>query len=125
MIRVADIQRVVADAYGASVAELKEPDGLGARMPCKVRPRQIAMFLARTHCRHPFYGDGTRRLSLGEIGRRFGNRDHTTVRYAVFSVAEERQKSKKFDIVISSLERKLEAVDKCNAGTIRNDSEGA
>ena len=125
MIRVADIQRVVAAAYGASVAELKEPDGLGARLESKVRPRQIAMFLARTHCRHPYYGDGTQPLSLSEIGRRFGNRDHTTVRYAVSAIAEKRQKSKKLDIVISSIERQLEAVDKCSPKTFFNAEGGA
>jgi chromosomal replication initiation ATPase DnaA len=41
-----------------------------------VRPRQIAMFLCRTMTK----------LSLSEIGKRFADRDHTTVLHAVRSV---------------------------------------
>ena len=43
-----------------------------------MRPRQIAMFLAKTLTPR----------SLPEIGRRFGNRDHTTVLHAVRKIED-------------------------------------
>jgi chromosomal replication initiator protein len=42
-----------------------------------VRPRQVAMYLAKTLTLR----------SLPEIGRRFGGRDHTTVLHAVRKIA--------------------------------------
>ena len=63
------IQRVVARQYNVSRADL-----LSSRRTANVvRPRQIAMFLAKTLTLR----------SLPEIGRRFGGRDHTTVLHAV------------------------------------------
>jgi chromosomal replication initiator protein len=68
-IRIDDIQRVVARQYNISRADL-----LSSRRTAEiVRPRQIAMYLAKTLTRR----------SLPEIGRRFGGRDHTTVLHAV------------------------------------------
>src|SRR5215211_7277138 len=68
-IAIADIQRIVAAAYGC-----KRRDVLGERRTASVgRPRQIGMFIAKrlTH------------RSRSEIGRRFGGRDHTTVLHAL------------------------------------------
>lgn len=63
------IQRTVATAYGVS-----RHDMLSARRTANVvRPRQIAMYLAKTMTLR----------SLPEIGRRFGGRDHTTVLHAI------------------------------------------
>jgi chromosomal replication initiator protein len=68
-IRVEDILRVVSKHYGVSRADL-----LSSRRTANVvRPRQIAMYLAKTLTLR----------SLPEIGRRFGGRDHTTVLHAV------------------------------------------
>ena len=68
-IRVEDILRVVAKHYGVTRADL-----LSSRRTANVvRPRQIAMYLAKTLTYR----------SLPEIGRRFGGRDHTTVLHAV------------------------------------------
>lgn len=68
-IRVEDILRIVAKHYGVSRSDL-----LSARRTANVvRPRQIAMYLAKTLTLR----------SLPEIGRRFGGRDHTTVLHAV------------------------------------------
>jgi hypothetical protein len=55
--------------FGVSLADMK-CDGRAADI---VRPRQVAMFLAKTHTLN----------SLPQIGRRFGGRDHTTVLHAV------------------------------------------
>jgi chromosomal replication initiator protein len=68
-VRIEDIQRIVARQYNVSRADL-----LSSRRTANVvRPRQIAMFLAKTLTLR----------SLPEIGRRFGGRDHTTVLHAV------------------------------------------
>ncbi len=68
-IKIEDIQRVVARQYNVSRADL-----LSSRRTANVvRPRQVAMYLAKTLTLR----------SLPEIGRRFGGRDHTTVLHAV------------------------------------------
>ena len=68
-VRIEDIQRIVARHYNVSRSDL-----LSSRRTANVvRPRQIAMYLAKTLTLR----------SLPEIGRRFGGRDHTTVLHAV------------------------------------------
>lgn len=68
-VKIEDIQRVVARQYNVSRADL-----LSARRTANVvRPRQIAMYLAKVLTLR----------SLPETGRRFGGRDHTTVLHAV------------------------------------------
>lgn len=47
-----------------------------SRRAAVVRPRQIAMYLARRHTTHSF----------PEIGRRFGGRDHTTILHAFHKI---------------------------------------
>jgi chromosomal replication initiator protein len=71
-VAVSDIQKAVIAQYGIPVYDLKSR----RRDRAAARPRQIAMYL----CRHLTY------LSLPEIGRAFGNRDHTTVMHAVKTV---------------------------------------
>src|SRR5271169_5144773 len=68
-VRIEDIQRIVARQYNVSRADL-----LSSRRTANVvRPRQVAMYLAKILTLR----------SLPEIGRRFGGRDHTTVLHAV------------------------------------------
>ena len=68
-VKIEDIQRVVARQYNVSRADL-----LSSRRTANVvRPRQVAMYFAKTLTLR----------SLPEIGRRFGGRDHTTVLHAV------------------------------------------
>jgi chromosomal replication initiator protein len=68
-VKIEDIQRIVARHYNVSRADI-----LSARRTATVvRPRQIAMYLAKVLTLR----------SLPEIGRRFGGRDHTTVLHAV------------------------------------------
>jgi chromosomal replication initiator protein len=68
-VKIEDIQRAVARQYNVSRSDL-----LSSRRTANVvRPRQIAMYLAKTLTLR----------SLPEIGRRFGGRDHTTVLHAV------------------------------------------
>ncbi len=68
-IRIEDILRVVIRNYGVSKQDLLSQ----RRHRSVVVPRQIAMYLAKQLTSR----------SLPEIGRRFGNRDHTTVLHAV------------------------------------------
>jgi chromosomal replication initiator protein len=66
---IEDIQRIVAQHYSVS-----RTDMLSERRTVNVvRPRQMAMYLAKTLTLR----------SLPEIGRKFGGRDHTTVLHAV------------------------------------------
>ncbi|MFO1184869.1 MAG: chromosomal replication initiator protein DnaA [Bauldia sp.] len=73
-VRIEDIQKVVARHYNVSKADLLS----SRRTRTIVRPRQIAMYLAKMLTPR----------SLPEIGRRFGGRDHTTVLHAVRKVEE-------------------------------------
>jgi chromosomal replication initiator protein len=66
---VSEIQEAVADWYRLDLADMKSD----RRWKSIVRPRQLAMYLAR---------EMTNR-SYPEIGRIFGGRDHTTVIHAV------------------------------------------
>lgn len=93
-IRVEDILRVVAKHYGVSRADL-----LSSRRTANVvRPRQIAMYLAKTLTLR----------SLPEIGRRFGGRDHTTVLHAVRKIEGLVQGDKGLAEEIDTLRRQLQ-----------------
>lgn len=73
-VRIEDIQKLVARHFNVSKNELLS----NRRTRAIVRPRQIAMYLAKVLTPR----------SLPEIGRRFGNRDHTTVLHAVRKIEE-------------------------------------
>jgi chromosomal replication initiator protein len=93
-IRVEDILRIVAKHFGVSRQDL-----LSSRRTANVvRPRQIAMYLAKTLTLR----------SLPEIGRRFGNRDHTTVLHAVRKIEGLVQGDKMLADEIESLKRLLQ-----------------
>ena len=68
-VKIEDIQKIVAQHYNVSRSDILS----SRRTATVVRPRQIAMYLAKTMTLR----------SLPEIGRRFGGRDHTTVLHAV------------------------------------------
>jgi len=68
VISISNIQKVVADYFQIRVSDLHSP----RRTQSLVRPRQLAMALARELTEH----------SLPEIGEAFGGRDHTTVMHA-------------------------------------------
>jgi chromosomal replication initiator protein len=68
-VKIEDIQKLVANRFSVT-----RQDILSARRTATVvKPRQIAMYLAKVLTPR----------SLPEIGRRFGGRDHTTVLHAV------------------------------------------
>jgi chromosomal replication initiator protein len=71
-VTIDEIKKKVAEHYGLKTSDLESPN----RTRTIVRPRQIAMFLGRLLTPR----------SYPEIGRRFGNRDHTTVMHAVETI---------------------------------------
>ena len=73
-VRIEDIQRIVARHYNVSKTELLS----NRRTRTIVKPRQVAMYLAKVMTPR----------SLPEIGRRFGGRDHTTVLHAVRKIED-------------------------------------
>ena len=73
-ITVDDIQKMTASYFSITVDDLISK----RRTKAVVRPRHIAMYLAKTMT--------TR--SLPDIGRRFGGRDHSTVIHAVNKITE-------------------------------------
>ncbi len=73
-VTIGEIQRRVAERYN-----MRPGDMVSARRARAVaRPRQVAMFLAKQ-----LTGS-----SLPEIGKKFGNRDHTTVMHACSRITE-------------------------------------
>ncbi|KPF90721.1 chromosomal replication initiation protein [Rhodopseudomonas sp. AAP120] len=93
-IKIEDIQRVVARQYNVSRSDL-----LSSRRTANVvRPRQVAMYLAKTLTLR----------SLPEIGRRFGGRDHTTVLHAVRKIEGLVSKDTTLNDEVESLKRQLQ-----------------
>jgi chromosomal replication initiator protein len=93
-VRIEDIQRVVARQYNVSRADL-----LSSRRTANVvRPRQVAMYLAKVLTLR----------SLPEIGRRFGGRDHTTVLHAVRKIENLAGNDSTFAEEIEGLKRQLQ-----------------
>lgn len=92
---IEDIQKEVCSFYGVPMRDL-----LSHRRDRQiVRPRQIAMYLAK---------ELTTR-SLPEIGRRFGGRDHTTVLYGVRKICEMRKDNIALSDEIDLLKRMIES----------------
>jgi chromosomal replication initiator protein len=93
-VKIEDIQRVVARHYNVSRGDL-----LSSRRTANVvRPRQVAMYLAKTLTLR----------SLPEIGRRFGGRDHTTVLHAVRKIENLVGNDASLAEEIESLKRQLQ-----------------
>jgi len=94
-VKIEDIQRIVSKHYNVTKADLLS----ARRTRTIVRPRQIAMYLAKVMTPR----------SLPEIGRRFGNRDHTTVLHAVRKVEELARADHNLAQEIELLKRMLDA----------------
>ena len=73
-VNVESIQNIVASYFNLNIQEMLSP----RRSRSLARPRQIAMYLAKQHTTN----------SLPDIGRKFSNRDHTTVIHAVKKIDE-------------------------------------
>jgi chromosomal replication initiator protein len=73
-VTIEEIQKRVAEHYNMRLGDMSS----ARRARAVARPRQVAMYLAKQLTSR----------SLPEIGKRFGNRDHTTVMHAVSRVTE-------------------------------------
>lgn len=94
-VSIEEIQRKVAEHYHIRLADLVGPK----RLRSFARPRQVAMYLAKTMTSR----------SLPDIGRRFGGRDHTTVMHGVRRIEELRVADAQIADDLEMLRRALEA----------------
>ena len=92
-INVESIQNLVAAHFSLNVQEMLSP----RRSRSLARPRQIAMYLAKQHTTN----------SLPDIGRKFSNRDHTTVIHAVKKIEDLIQKDNEIKQNIIEIKKKL------------------
>ena len=92
-INVELIQNLVASHFNLNIQELLSP----RRSRSLARPRQIAMYLAKQHTTN----------SLPDIGRKFSNRDHTTVIHAVKKIDELLKKDDDIRKSVTELKKKL------------------
>jgi len=93
LINVEFIQNLVAAHFNLNIQELLSP----RRSRSLARPRQIAMYLAKQHTTN----------SLPDIGRKFSNRDHTTVIHAVKKIDELIKKDNDIRQNVAELKKKL------------------
>jgi chromosomal replication initiator protein len=94
-ITIDEIQRTVCQFYRIDRSEMTSK----RRARAVVRPRQVAMYLAKVLTPR----------SYPEIGRKFGGRDHSTVIHAVRLIEDLRQRDADMDGDVRSLLRQLES----------------
>ncbi len=94
-VTIDEIQRRVCEHYKIRVTDMASP----RRARNVARPRQVAMYLAKVLTSR----------SLPEIGRKFGNRDHTTVMHAVARIGELTERDPVFAEEVDLLRQMLEA----------------
>jgi chromosomal replication initiator protein len=94
-VSIEEIQRKVAEHYHIRLADLVGPK----RLRSFARPRQVAMYLAKTMTSR----------SLPDIGRRFGGRDHTTIIHGVRKIEELMGSDSQIADDLEMLRRALEA----------------
>jgi len=92
-INVETIQNLVASHFNINIQEMLSP----RRSRALARPRQIAMYLVKQHTTN----------SLPDIGRKFSNRDHTTVIHAVKKIDELIKKDNEIRQNIIDIKKKL------------------
>lgn len=87
------IQKTVSEHFALKVSDMKAKK----RTKEVALPRQIAMYLSKQ----------LTNLSLSDIGKNFGGKDHATVIYACKQIEEKRAKDEAFNRMIESLIRKI------------------
>ncbi len=94
-VSIEEIQKRVAEHYAIRLSDLVGPK----RLRSFARPRQVAMYLAKTMTSR----------SLPDIGRRFGGRDHTTIIHGVRRIEELRTTDSQIADDLELLRRAIEA----------------
>ena len=92
-ITVPHIQQVVATHFGITTADL----GGRKRTQSIVLPRQIAMYLSRKLLD----------VSLPDVGKYFGGRDHSTVIHSCDKIANEIETDEKLRTIVNDLEKNI------------------
>jgi len=87
------IQKIVCEYFGLKVLDIKAKK----RTKEIALPRQIAMYIAKQ----------LTNLSLSDIGKAFGGKDHATVIYAIRQIEERMSKDEAFSRLIENLIRKI------------------
>jgi len=87
------IQKIVCDYFGIKMIDIKAKK----RTKEVALPRQIAMYLTKQMTD----------MSLSDIGKGFGGKDHATVIYACKQIEEKRTKDEAFNRMIENLLRKI------------------
>ena len=93
VVNVEFIQNLVASHFNLNINDLLSP----RRPRSLARPRQIAMYLAKQYTTN----------SLPDIGRKFANRDHTTVIHAVKKINELIKKDNEIRQSVIEIKKKL------------------
>ena len=91
--KIDKVIRIIADNYNLTVEDLKSKK----RLAKIAVPRQIGMYICRTHLKE----------SLPKIGSEFGGKDHTTVMHSVEKIKKEIEKDKTLEEEINKLVAKI------------------
>jgi chromosomal replication initiator protein len=87
------IQKVVSEHFGLKISDMKAKK----RTKEVALPRQIAMYLSKQ----------LTGLSLSDIGKNFGGKDHATVIYSYKQIEDKRARDEVFNRMIEILSRKI------------------
>jgi len=93
---IKDIQRACAQFYGITGNDILSD----RRVASVVKPRHIAIYLTKKLTLH----------SLPDIGRRFGNRDHTSILFAIRKITALRAINAELATEITAIEQSLNRV---------------
>ena len=94
VVTVDKIQNVVSNYFNIALSEMLSQ----RRSRSLARPRQIAMYLAKQYTTN----------SLPDIGRKFSNRDHTTVIHAVKKIHELIEKDNDVKQSVDEIKKRLQ-----------------
>ena len=89
------IQKVVSEHFGLKISDMKAKK----RTKEVALPRQIAMYISKQ----------LTNLSLSDIGKNFGGKDHATVIYACRQIENKRSRDEVFHRMVETLLRKIKA----------------
>ncbi len=92
-VSVEDVQKTVCSHFGIRLSDIKSK----RRSKALVLPRQIAMYLARQHCK----------VSLADIGEKFGGKDHSTVIHAINKIGKQLEKDPQLMQSVEEIKSKI------------------